>query len=88
MKIFKWRIQDVHFDCALYACLAWVIFSQTFLGGDDAEKYIYDWLQFWLNYFFGSLGAIVGAVKMFRSDTFSRYRNTDATKNNSPTPVP
>ncbi len=69
-------IPDAHIDAALYSLIAWVIFSQTFLGGDEAAKYIDATLKFWLNYAFGSLGAASGAIKMYRSDGFSKYKET------------
>lgn len=85
-------IPDAHIDCVLYAAIAWFLFSQSYLSGDEAAKYISPLWKFWINYAIGSGGALTGAIKMFRSNTFAKHQeeknNTSAATNNSPTPVP
>jgi len=69
------EVPDAHIDCTLFALIAWIIFSQAELGGDEAAKYIPPLAKFWLNYGIGSAGAICGAVKMFRSTSFAKFKN-------------
>lgn len=73
-------IQPVFIDGALYALMAWFIFSQSYLGGDEAAKFISPASKFWINYAMGGLAAFFGAVKMFRSTSYSEHRDKkDAT---------
>lgn len=76
MKFFnRWYVPDVHIDCFLYALVAVVGFLQTYLGGDEAAKYIWPSVKFWLNCILGTIGVAAVSIKMFRSDTFSRHKN-------------
>lgn len=74
-------IPPVFIDGCLYAVIAWFIFSQSYLGGDEAAKYVSPSVKFWLNYFIGSGGAFFGAVKMFRSTSYSDHQKA---KNETP----
>lgn len=76
-------LPDAHIDCVLYALIAWFIFSQAYLGGDEASKFLAPWAKFWINYGIGSAGAFFGAVKMFRSTSYAEHQQ----KKNSPTPA-
>jgi len=67
-------IPSVFIDGTLYALIAWLIFSQSYLGGDEAAKYISPSWKFWINYIVGGLGAFFGAIKMFRSTSYSDHQ--------------
>ena len=67
-------IPAVFIDGTLYALVMWLLFSQSYLGGDEAAKYITPTLKFWINYGIGSLAAVAGAVKMFRSTSYSEHQ--------------
>lgn len=73
-------IKPVFIDGALYAIIAFLIFSQSYLGGDEAAKYVTPALKFWINYTIGGLGAFFGAVKMFRSTTYAEHQETKRTE--------
>jgi len=66
-------IPPVFLDGILYSGIAWLLFSQSYLGGDEAAKYINPALKFWINYAVGSLAAIAGALKMFRSTSYADH---------------
>lgn len=67
-------IPAVFIDGALYALMAWFIFSQSYLGGDEAAKFISPAAKFWINYAMGGFAAFIGAVKMFRSTAYSDHQ--------------
>jgi hypothetical protein len=67
-------VPPVFIDGALYALIAFLIFSQAYLGGDEAAKYIAPVMKFWLNYVVGGLAAFFGSVKMFRSTGFAEHQ--------------
>jgi hypothetical protein len=69
-------IPSVFIDGCLYAVIAWLIFSQSYLGGDEAAKYVSPQLKFWLNYAIGGCGAFFGAVKMFRSTAYAEHQES------------
>lgn len=64
---------SMQFNLALYAAIAFFAFSQTTFGGDEAAKYISAFWLFILKYLFGSGSAVLLAIKMFCSTTFSDY---------------
>lgn len=67
-------IQPVFIDGTLYALMAFFIFSQSYLGGDEAAKWISPAVKFWINYVVGGMAAFFGAVKMFRSTAFAEHQ--------------
>lgn len=67
-------IPAVVIDGALYAMLAWLLFSQASLGGDEAAKYVDPTVKFWINYGIGGSAAMVGAIKMFRSTSYGDHQ--------------
>lgn len=67
-------IPSVFIDGLLYVLVAWFIFSQSYLGGDEAAKYIEPETKFWVNFFIGSFAASCGALKMFRSNSFAEHQ--------------
>lgn len=79
-------ISPCFIDGTLYALIAFLIFSQSYLGGDEAAKYVSAAIKFWLNYIVGGLGAFLGAVKMFRSTAFAEHQDTKTTKSYTPEP--
>lgn len=81
-------VPPVFTDGCLYALIAFFIFSQSYLGGDEAAKYVPPTLKFWLNYFIGGAGAFFGAVKMFRSTAYGDHVAEKAAKPISYTPEP
>jgi len=77
-------IPTAYLDGALYALAAWFTFSQFYLGGDDAAKYIDPLLKFWILYGIGSGAAVVLAVKGFRSTAFANYKSEKADQSEIP----
>jgi hypothetical protein len=73
-------ISPVFIDGLLYCLIATFMFCQTYFGGDEAAKYISAATKFWLNGAFGAMGAICGALKMFRSNTFAEHQKAQAEK--------
>lgn len=67
-------IPAVFIDGVLYAAVAWLVFSQAYLGGDEAAKYVEATLKFWINYVIGSMAAVTAAIKMFRSTAYSEHQ--------------
>lgn len=72
-------IPSVFIDGLLYCLIALFMFCQTYFAGDEAAKYISAATKFWLNGGFGAAGAVVGALKMFRSNTFAEHQATKET---------
>lgn len=81
-------IQPVFIDGSLYALMAWFIFSQSYLGGDEAAKFISPAVKFWINYIVGGMAAFFGAVKMFRSTQFAEHKDKKNAETPSFTPDP
>lgn len=73
-------VPAVFIDGALYALMAFFIFSQSYLGGDEAAKWISPEAKFWINYTLGGLGAFFGAVKMFRSTAYADHQQAKENK--------
>lgn len=73
-------IPAVFIDGVLYALIAFLIFSQSYLGGDEAAKYVSPAVKFWMNYAVGGLGAFFGAIKMFRSTSYADHQETKEIK--------
>lgn len=75
------KISPTVFDGLVYLALGWFIYAQSYLGGDDAAKYINPAPLFWLNFAVGSGATIAGALKMFRSTAYADYKNKQSTGN-------
>lgn len=69
----RFAMSPVFMDGLLYVLIAVFMFMQTYLSGDEAAKYIAAATIFWLKFIVGSLAAGVGALKMFRSTTYSDH---------------
>ena len=67
-------ISPVFIDGTLYALIAWFTFNQSYLGGDEAAKYIEPETKFWLNWVIGSSASLFAAIKMFRSTTYAEHQ--------------
>lgn len=67
-------VPTVFIDGLLYCLIALFMFCQTYFGGDEAAKYIDPTMKFWLNGVIGAAGAICGALKMFRSNSFAEHQ--------------
>lgn len=67
-------IPAIFIDGTLYCMIAWLVFSQAYLGGDEAAKWIAPLIKFWINYSIGSLAAMAGALKMFRSTAYGEHQ--------------
>jgi hypothetical protein len=66
-------VPPMFIDGALYALVAWFIFNQAYFGGDEASKYIEPMTKFWLNWSIGSGATLFGAIKTFRSTSYSEH---------------
>ena len=77
-------VSPMFIDGTLYALVAWFIFNQSYFGGDEAAKYIEPATKFWLNWVIGSGATLVGAIKMFRSTSYSEHlaENKEGAKKN------
>jgi hypothetical protein len=73
-------VPPVFIDGLLYCLIALFMFCTTYFSGDEAAKYISANIKFWLNGAFGAAGAVVGALKMFRSNTFAEHTASKETK--------
>ncbi len=73
-------LPPVFIDGTLYALIAWFTFNQSYLGGDEAAKYIEPEFKFWLNWIVGSGATVFAAIKMFRSTTFSEHKEEEKKK--------
>ncbi len=67
-------IPAIFIDGTLYAAIAWLLFSESYLGGDEAAKYVSPVVKFWINYAIGSGAAIAGSIKMFRSTAYGEHQ--------------
>lgn len=66
-------VSPVFVDGMLYVLIALFVFCQSYFGSDEAAKYVAPALLFWINGALGAGAAAVGALKMFRSSTYSDY---------------
>lgn len=83
----KTNTMGVWIDGTLYACIAGFAFSLTFLGTDEAAKYISATMLFWMKYGFGLGSAIAQAAKMFRSTVFSDAKRAGNGEGNGHTTI-
>ena len=68
------NIPPVFIDGALYSLISFFMFSQSYLSGDEAAKYIEPEHKFWLLFFVGSIAAFLVSLKMFRSTSYAEHR--------------
>ena len=66
-------IPSVYLDAWLYMMAAVFIFWQGYLAGEEAYKYTNPYFLFWLKGIIGGVTSGVVALKMFRSDAWSKY---------------
>jgi hypothetical protein len=78
-------IPAVIIDGVLFVCIGHFMFSQSYLSGDEAAKYITPETKFWLNYAIGSLGSIAGSLKMYRSSSYAEHAREKKDKANGHT---
>lgn len=76
-------IPAVMIDGFLCVAFAWFAFSQSFLGGDEAAKFIDPVWKFWLNWVIGGLAIICSNLQTFRSRTYAEHRAEKAKGNTS-----
>lgn len=74
-KALNASLSPVFVDGILYVSIAVFAFMQIYLSNDDAYKYVSAVFLFWAKYVIGTLAAAAGALKMFRSTTYSDHVN-------------
>ncbi len=79
-------LPSVYIDGFLYVAIAWLTFSQMYLGGDEAAKYISPAFKFWLNFIIGGLAIKANSLKSFRSTGFSDHLKDKAEKQEKQSP--
>lgn len=67
------NITPAQLDGALYVAIAVFGAVQTFFSSDEAFKYINPYILFYIKCFAGIFLAATGALKMFRSTTYSDH---------------
>lgn len=63
----------VFIDGLLYVCILSFAFIQSYFTSDESYKYVSPYFLFWMKFVVGLLGTIAGAVKMFRSTSYSDH---------------
>lgn len=63
--------KPVVIDGTLYVCIATFVYIQSFFTSDESYKYVSPYFLFWMKFAVGLLGTIAGALKMFRSTSYS-----------------
>lgn len=74
LQKYLYSLPPVFIDGILYAMIAWFTFNQSYLGGDEAAKWIEPETKFWINWVIGSGATVFAAIKMFRSTTFAEHQ--------------
>lgn len=75
-------------DATIYVTIAVAGFLMTQFGSDEAAKYIDPQALFYLKTTNGCLSAGALALKMFRSETYSKWKSNGKThEETKPTPV-
>lgn len=69
-------------DGVLYVCIVTFAFIQSYFTSDEAYKYINPYVLFWVKFGTGLLGVIAGALKMFRSTSYSDHLKQQGLDNN------
>ena len=72
--MWKTITQPVVFDGIMYFMIAVFGFLATAFGSDEAKQYVAPHALFWLRMIFGAMSAGALSVKMYRSTTFSEYK--------------
>jgi len=67
-------ISPVQLDGLLYAALGFFVFAQGYFSGDEAMKVVSPQVKFWVSFVIGSGAAVAGALKMYRSTSFSEHK--------------
>ena len=83
-KALNWLIGDlksVHLDGLLYVLIAVFGAMQLTLTSDEVYKYANPYFIFYAKAVVGCGAAAVGALKMFRSNSFSEHQKKVATDN-------
>lgn len=78
-------VPPVFIDGMLYALIAWFTFNQSYLGGDEAAKFISPEAKFWINWVIGSGATIFASIKMFRNSTFAQHQEQKKQKSGETT---
>lgn len=79
-------VSPVFLDGFLWALVALFMFQQAFLSTEEAYKYCNPTLLFWIKFTVGSLGAMVGSLKAFRSTSFAHHLAEKAAETGAPDP--
>lgn len=85
-RILNWLIGDlkpVHLDGLLYILIAVFGAMQLTLTSDDVYKYCNPYFVFYAKSIVGICAAAVGALKMFRSNSYADHQK-EQTKNQTP----
>lgn len=80
-------LRPVVIDGLLYVCIAMFLAMEATFSSDDAYKYVNSHFIFWAKAFVGWLGAGAGALKMFRSTTYSDHLKSQQDKQSVTTSV-
>lgn len=67
-------IPPVFIDGLLYCLIALFTFTQGYLSGDESKKFISDFARFWVLFGVGGMATVTGALKMFRSTSYSEHQ--------------
>lgn len=83
------NIPPVVIDGLLWSLVSLFMFQQAFLSTEEAYKYSDPKLLFWLKFTVGSLAAMVGSLKAFRSTSYAHHLQvkSDASKDTDAVPV-
>lgn len=72
-KVPNWFLSPVMVDGTLYVCIAMFLAIQSYFTTEEAYKYVNAYAIFWIKGICATLGAGAGALKMFRSRTYSDH---------------
>jgi hypothetical protein len=78
------KLRPVHVDGTLYVCIAVFLAIQSYFCSEDAYKYVNAYAIFWVKGICAVIGAGAGALKMFRSTSYSDSVNQDKDEVASP----
>lgn len=69
-------------DGMIYVAIAFFTFNNTFLGNDEAAKFIKPMILFFTKWFMGCGGAVSLAVKLYRSTQFAQHQQEQQDEKN------
>lgn len=72
-------LKPVVIDGLLYVCIALFLAMEATFSSDDVYKYVNAHFIFWAKALVGWMGAAAGALKMFRSTTYSDHLANEKT---------